>query len=349
MPDISEAQLKKALDQNEIARLYFLHGAEKHLLKRAANRLMKKAHAEQFTEFNFNEFKDIAEVDSISDAVEALPLMAERKCVAVSDYNIETKNQREIDKLYELISNLPESTVLIFYYPTLELDVKYSAKWKKFLKAVQKEGVSAEFGYKTTSDLSRLMIHQAEKRGCSLSRQNAAKLIEYAGNDLKTLLSEMEKLCAFADGNEITFEIIDKLVTKNMETTVFMLSAALVLGEYEKAHRLMDLLFYQREEPVAVLAVLSSSYVDMYRVRAALESGKSFKAPAEYGEYRGKEFRLSKAEKSLKRLSSKALKKSIEVLLETDKALKSSKTDARILMDAMIAKLLLAVREVNVV
>lgn len=60
-----------------------------------------------------------------------------------------------------------------------------------------------------------------------------------------------------------------------METTVFLLSNALVRGDYSKAYALLDLLMAQREEPYTILAVLSSAYIDMYRVRAAIEAGKN--------------------------------------------------------------------------
>ena len=66
-----------------------------------------------------------------------------------------------------------------------------------------------------------------------------------------------------------------------METTVFLLSNALVRGDYSKAYALLDLLMAQREEPYQ-LAVLSSAYIDMYRVRAAIEAVHVYGA-MEYG------------------------------------------------------------------
>lgn len=344
MPAINDAQLKKDLAQESFKSLYVFYGAEKHVLKRAAKRLMKKAVDNQFPDFNFHEFTNDTPVDQIADAAEALPMMALRKCVTVSDYNVEEKNAVEAGKLYELMENPPPSTVLVFYYPTLEFDGKKAAKWKKLLKAAEQTGYSIEYPLRTPAELNKILIHDAEKAGCALSRQNAARIIDYAGTDLKTLLSENAKLCAFADGGEITLEMVESMVVKTTETTAFILAASLVAGDYEKAYACIDQLFYQREEPVMILSALSASYVDLYRVKAALQSGKPAAAPAQYGEYKGREFRLSKAERSLRGISLAALRKSIAILLETDVALKSSKVGARILLDAMVAKLLLAAK-----
>ena len=148
--------------------------------------------------------------------------------------------------------------------------------------------------------------------------------MQYVGNDLNALTNEMTKLCAFAGGGEITAEQVEKTITKNMETTVFLLSNALVRGDYSKAYALLDLLMAQREEPYTILAVLSSAYIDMYRVRAAIESGKTSMAPTEYGDYRGRDFRLKYAERDVRDLSIEMLRECLSLLLNCDLSIKLS-------------------------
>lgn len=344
MPLIQESELKKQITKSDFAPLYVLYGAEKYLLVRAAKALIQKAAKQDFSEFNLNEFSAEADIDKIADAATALPLMAERKCVAVSDWNVDEKNAAELNKLNELLEDLSDSTVLIFYYPTTEQGKKKSAKWNNFLKKAAAKGMVVEFKPKEPGELSKRLIREAEKRGCLLTKTNADRLVEYTGADLKALMNELEKLCAFANGAEITRDMLEKLVTKNLETTAFLLSDALVGGYYEKAYQLMHQLFENGEEPVAVLAALSSAYVDMMRVKAAVQSGLSSSAPTEYGEYKGKEFRLRKAERNAKPLSVEVLRNSLEILLETDLALKGSKINAKIVMDSLIAKLLLCAK-----
>ena len=121
-----------------------------------------------------------------------------------------------------------------------------------------------------------------------------------------------------------------------------MLSKALVAGNYEKAYEILDLLFAQNEEPVSILAVLSSAYVDMYRVRAALQSGQPVSELSKTFDYKGKEFRLRNAERDGAGMSMEnALWESLDVLLQTDVALKSTRTDNRLWMEELIARLLL--------
>lgn len=351
MPEIGEAELKKQLAEDKLYSIYLIAGEEKYLVKRLASRLIKKAGGESFTEFNLNEFTNESSVDSIADAAQALPFFAERKCVSVTDFNIEEKDGVAVDKLYELLDVTPDTTVLVFWFPTLDFDTKKSAKWRKLVKAVGEKGGVVMCGRRTAQELSRLLVRESEKAGCVLSRQNAERIIEYAGQDVTQLLNEIEKLCAYAIGQaadeaapEITAGMIEQLVPKTTETTVFLMSNALVAGNYEKAYKLLDTLFYQNEEPIAILGALSSAYVDMYRVKTALESGLQSSGAADYGDYKGREFRLRNAERSARNLRPEVLRASLGLLLEADMALKGSRLSGRIVLEELIAKLLLAAK-----
>lgn len=342
MPELTEVQWKKAADRLELNGLYFIYGEEKYVISAYLQRLLKKVSEGPFADFNVQRFSgDGLSADRVADAAEALPMMAEKKYVLIHDLDVEKLPARELNKLYELVENLPESTVLLFFQPTLVMDVKKSAAWKKWLTTVKKQGTVLEVRPRDGAELEKLLCTYAEKRGCDLTRQDAGFLITQCGKELQSLFHELDKLCAYIGSGTITRAVIDQVAVKNLETTVFLLSKALVAAQYDKAYSLLDLLYQQREEPVAVLAVLSSAYVDMYRVRACVQGGHSSAELASYFPYKGKEFRLKNAERDMKSLSLEKLRESLSVLLETDIGLKSSRTNDRILMEKLIARLLL--------
>lgn len=348
MPSLTEAQFKQLLASTPPPGLYLLCGEEKLLLKRAAKKLIQRAGGENFPEFNLNEFPGETEADRIIDAAVALPFLAEQKCVAVSDYNAEEKPQPELDKLFGLLEDLPESTALVLWYPTLDFSRK-SNKWKKLMDRCEKLGSVIEFNRREAGDLKRYLAKEAERQGCVLGSRALGKLLEYAGNDLTALLGEVDKLCAYTlarGGKEVTAETVEELTPKNTEITVFLMTNALVAGNYEKAYSLLDQLFYQNEEPVAILAAMASSYLDMFRVKAALESGLTCMAPAGYlPEYKRMGFRLERAMRNAARVPMGTLRRSLNLLLEADLALKGSRLEARLVLDSLIARLLLAGQE----
>jgi DNA polymerase-3 subunit delta len=342
MPQIKEPDLKKQLRSKEFARLYFLYGEEKYLISFYAGQLVEKLLGRNPSDFDFQQLQGAdATVDGIAEAVEALPMMSEKKCVRVDDLDVEAMNAQELSKLYELLEDLPESCVLLIAQTTLQMDGKRSAKWKKFLTAAEKAGAVVPLEKRGAAALEKQLVEWAAKRNCTLTPADAGRMVQMCGDDLTTLGNELEKLCAYAAGRAITREDIEAVVTQNLETTVFVMAKALVAGDYDRAYRQLDLLFYQKEEPVAVLAVLASSFIDLYRVCVAKESGENIGVIAADFQYKGKEFRLKNAERDLRRMNIEYLRACLEIMIETDAALKSSRVDRRVLMEEMFARMML--------
>lgn len=348
MPNISEQELKQLLAGTPPPGVYLLYGEEKLLLKRAAKKLIQKAGGESFPEFNRNEFPGSAEAVRIVDAAVALPFFAEQKCVAAADWNPAEKPQEELDRLCALVDDLPDTTALVLWYPTLDFDRK-APKWKRLAERCEKRGQVVEFKAREPGELKRYLAREAEKQGCVLAAPAAGRLVEYVGTGLTALLGEVEKLCAYTlsqGGREITVRTVEELTPKTTEITVFLMTNALVAGNYEKAYEHLEQLFYQNEEPVAILAAMANSFLDLFRVKAALESGLTCMAPAEYApEYKRLGFRLEKAMRAVARTPMSLLSRYLDLLLEADLALKGSRLEPRLVLDSLVARLLLAGQE----
>lgn len=342
MAQMSEADFKKHIESGHLSGLYVLYGEEKYLVRRNAKKLIRKACVDDpFPAFNFQRFDGAASVDDIAAAVEALPFMSERKCVAVTDLTPDSLRATDNAKWQELAENVPETTVLVVYQPSA-VPEKKATKWNAFLKIAAKHGITVQFARREGADLEKWLCGEAAKRRCELSRREARKMLELCGSNMQTLHNEVEKLCAFLGEGVITPELIENMVARQTEATVYMLSRALVAGEYNRAYGLLDQMFYQKEEAPTILSVLSSAFVDMYRVRTAMQSGAPVSSLAATfpGEYKGREFRLRNAERDVKRLSTEQLRGILSLLLKTDLALKSSKTSEQVLLEELIAQIM---------
>ena len=87
----------------------------------------------------------------------------------------------------------------------------------------------------------------------------------------------------------------------------------------------------------------------MYRVRAAQQSGEPVSSLAKTFDYKGREFRLRNAERDVAGISLQTLREYLDVLVQTDAALKSTRTDNRLWMDELIARLLWVSRKERMV
>lgn len=347
MAKIGEKELKQQIKENSFSNAYFIYGEESYLKEFYLNKLKEKLVEPAFADFNFHQYngKDTSLDDILKDA-EMLPMMSSCVFIIVSDYPFD-KSEKDCSAIKEFLADLPPTTVIVFTFDNIEVDVKKNAKWKALDNAFAKYGSSVNLEKRTEADLVKLLVSGCKKRGAVLSADNARYLISVSGSDIKTLLNETEKLSAFVNGGEITNDIINQLAVKCLQARVYDLSKAIVKGDYNKAYSILDTLFAMKEDSIAVLAVISNCYVDMYRVKCAKIAGEAAEDVANYYNYKGREFALRNAMRDCSALSVDQLRKSLDVLMLADNALKSTGADKRLILEEAMVKLLLISKEVK--
>ncbi len=337
---MTEQELKACIKEGA-CNLYVLYGAESYLVEQYARLIARQTVEPAFDAFNLQRFDGQSlPMDRLEDAVETLPMMAERKCVLVRDMDVAAGGER----LLALIRQVPESCVLVFWQMSTPPQKK---AWQEFLAAAGETGTVVNFERKTTADVVKLLVSGAKRRGCVLSPEDARYLVEQAGNDLNLLLCELDKLTALAVEGVVTRAVIDAAATKNLEAKVFNLSRAILQRQAGQAYSLLHQLAQQREEPVVVLGTLSSAYADIYRAKAALAAGEPATAPATDfpKSYKGKEFRLRNAARDGSRLSVAAVRDSLEILAKTDAGMKTGGGDGWTLLEQAVARLICRAEE----
>ena len=347
MPYLEENKLKKHLESREFTPIYAFFGNEKYLVKKAYRNMFSIASKCGFEEFNLNSFSGDAAIDDIADAALALPFMEEKKFVFVSDYNIENKNSADLNKITELVSDPSEDTVLVLFYPTLDFDPKKSTKWKNFFKIIEKNGTIVEFKEKERPELIKFITAICEKENALISKDLAGRVADYVGSDLNSIMNETIKLASFCKNREITREDVENLVTKTPEAKIFSLSKAIIASNTDEAYEIIDNLLYFGEKPVGIVSVLSGTFIDMYRVKAALNSGARSEDLTDLPEYKGKEFRLKNAERDVRNISLNKLRRCLDILLEADVQLKSSRVSGELILQQLVANLLFTLKIEN--
>lgn len=346
MAKLGEAQLKEQIKNSSFSNAYLIYGEESYLKEHYVSLLKKKIVDPTFESFNLHQFdgKDTALDDILKDA-QMLPMMSEYNFVLVRDYPVE-KSKSDLKLLTEFLEDVPESTIFVFVYDAIEPDVK-SAGFKKVITAFDNAGAVVNMEKRSETDVAKLLVSGAKKRGSVLDISNAKYLISVSGNDLKNLLNELDKLAYFAHGQEITKDIIDNMATKCLQARVYDLSKAVVSADSDTAYSVLDTLFGMKEDPILILAVIGGVYVDMYRVKCAKTAGFSYDDVAKYYNYRGREFALRNASRDCAGLTENQLRESLDEIMNTDLKLKSTVTDKKLLLEELIVKLILIAKEVQ--
>ena len=339
---MTETQLKDLIKRGG-ANLYVFYGAEGYLVEQYARLVVRETVEEGFDAFSLQQFDgQEVSISELEDAVEALPMMTDRKCVLVRDYD---PCGGDTDRFLRLVEQVPDSCVLVFRQMTVQPDKRKNG-WKDFLKIAEKQGVVMQFERKDVTEAAKMLAGGAKRRGCRLDVADARYLVEQVGNDLNLLIHELDKLCALAgEGGEITRRMIDAACPKNLEAKVFDLSKDILYRRRQQAFDLLHQLRMQRAEPVAVLGALSGAFSDLYRGKVAKAAGMSAEEMARtFKSYQKKEWKMKNAVRDSARLSVTALRDCLAILAQTDTAIKLRSGEEWILLEQMVARLMEVLR-----
>ncbi|MBR4092575.1 MAG: DNA polymerase III subunit delta [Oscillospiraceae bacterium] len=344
MPQMSVTELNKKLKGKNYSSLYYFYGKDVMSVELYTKTLVKKLVSDDEAVYNFHKFngKDI-DLSEFAETVEALPMFAEYMCITVNDLNAEDLATDDINFLMKILKDIPETTVVIFYNTAIDVcggKKSLTAKNKKIVDCIAKTGDVCEFAIKTPLELSKQIVASIEKKGSSISSTNAAYIAELCLSDNMLISGEIDKLTSYAKGREITKDDIDSLVSRQVNSSAFDLSKAVVSFNKKKALLLLDELFYQRAEPIAVLSAISMSFMDLYRASLAVVRGiYPADVVTDFSYKANRKFAVDYAFRDCRKINIKHLRKCIKILADTDSALKSSKTDGRILLEKAIVQM----------
>lgn len=339
MAPITEELLKKKL-QSGLAPVYILFGEDGYLKKSYTDKISRKI-TEPDDVFNFCKFEGNCELQDVYDAAMQLPIMSDKKCVILSDYDFEHCSKSDYDKLCELAAEVPDTAVLILSFDSVEPDFKKSSKFKKLIASAEKNGgIAVKLDHRKMPELIKMLCDGATKRGCKIDTAVAKYLVETAGDDINILKNELDKLCSFVGEGIIDKTAVDEVGVKTVEASVYNLSKFILECNISSSLAVLDELFFMRIEPMIILHTVSSVYVDIYRVYIASKAGVKTPEIAEKFGYKGKEFVLDRARQNLRKLDDVKLRLSLDTLVEADTALKSFGADGKIILEQLIIKLI---------
>ncbi len=339
MPILNDSRFFQECRGGLLPLVAVFYGGERFLLEEGVSLLAQKAVGSAPMDYFFRRFDgNNLDLDRFCAEVEEIPLMAGRKCVLLSHFSPDKAPKETLERILSLIRDPNPSTVLIITVPG-DISVKKSAKLRKLRDESAKTGVSVEFLPRSGRDLIALVGKEIRDRGGVISDTVVRFLIEHCGEELKTLLSEGEKLVLFCAGREITREDVEEVTHKSFEAKVFDLSRHLLRQDGAAAFSLLSELLV-KEEPLSVLNVLNMAFIDLYRAAAAKKANQSADALILSFSYKGKEFRARNAYRDCGTRPVSVYREILFLLAQTDYQLKSAPGDRALFLQKAVAEIL---------
>lgn len=325
---LTASALGKTIRENDIDSLYYFYGHDTAALESFTKRLVNKLCPADAQVMNFHKL-DGKNLDfpMLTDACEALPFMAERVVVTINDLNIDAVTKDDLDDLKKILGSLGETTTVIIYATGVDLfkNKKYlTDKNKRFADFCEKHGTVCNFEYKRASDLGKSISTYLAKSGCTITKSNAEYLANLCLCDTAFISKELEKLSAYAEGREVTREDIDLLCIRRIESDGYSLAINILRGNAAMVFTRLRELDVQNYEPYAIIGIIGFSLADIYRAKLARSSGRSAADVAKDFSYaKNREFAVKNAYSECGNISAERIRKTLEILSETDLMLKT--------------------------
>lgn len=338
-------EFKAALKCDGPQNVYYIYGKDIVSVENSYKLLCSAAVKKGDETYNLHTFDGRNfDFDEFTDACEALPLFADYVLCAVNDLNAEELKAEDLNWLVKFIADIPETTILVFYYTGFDVTAGKkapTAKNKKISDVAAKKGKVYNFELKTADVLVKEIVSKVNKAGSSISKENAQLLVQLCCNDSLIIKNETDKLLAYCGNNEITASAIDALCPRQIDAKTYKLADAIVRREKFRAMSLLNDLKTELTEPISILYAVTGSMLDMYRAKIAVSSRHTASDVMEDFKYqKNLSFRVNNAFRDVRYYSVRDLRMCLKILTETDVAMKSSKTDRMILLEEAIIKMI---------
>ena len=165
------ARLRADLKSGQLASCYIFYGEEAYLRNYYLEQLRARILEGPAEAFNSHRFDAKSfSVQALAEAVEALPVMAERTLVQVDDVELPKLDEASRTQLAALLSDLPEYLCLVFAYDIAEF--KLDRRQKQLTAAVEKNCVQLPFPKQSQASLTEWCQRHFRTAGKRISPEN---------------------------------------------------------------------------------------------------------------------------------------------------------------------------------
>lgn len=335
-PDGALQTLKAALRRKEPHHLYIFWGEEDYLRTHYLAALRQQIMEGGFEDFNFHRFDaQTMALSAFSDAVEAIPMMAEASFVQVDDVDIYQMDADDRERMAAILNDIPDYCYIVFAYDTIRW--KPDRRLKKLHAAVEKNAQIVEFAKQSEREL----VSWTARHFLSYTKQIAPELCRYlivqCGASMSAMASEISKIAAYSTASDITKEDIDAVVEPVLDAVVFQLTDAIAAGNYAAALRILRTLCKMQEEPISILGAIGSQLRKAAAARNLASAGQG--ADALMRIYAIGSYPAQKAFGFARRVPAAFFAAALPLCAETDYQMKTSFDEPQRLLELLVLRL----------
>lgn len=309
--------------------IYVCVGGDTYLTDLAHQSIKEQIFPEGTDDFNYNVFIGESYASDVKDTVESLPFMSDKRLVVFK--NLEKMTIKHWEVLNDVLSRPCESSVLVLYIKKLD-------KRLKLYKTLSKV---ADF-IDTSSPYDNQMVYwigfMAKKHGLSLTSEQVFLISQVIGTKLAIVNLELKKLrCFVKNPSKVQSQELAQTLSHCHLDNIFDLTKAIATQDCAKSLRLLVDLLDLGQSEVGIIALVARHFRLLREVKLLLAQGlSSYQISKEVGV---PNFFLQEYLTQNTRWTSSKLNQTLELLYETDKALKTKPSASHLWLENFIVQI----------
>ncbi|MBK5253781.1 MAG: DNA polymerase III subunit delta [Peptostreptococcaceae bacterium] len=334
------------ISKNSLKNVIFLYGKEDFLIKWAIDRIIGKYINKDYKQLDVVKLDgDIVSVDEINMNASTYSMLSDKRVVVIRNYlplfkkNVKDFNDKEEEKLFNIIEDSNIETMLIFY-----LDSDKSEALTKTGKDLAKRSNNFLFDKLDERDLRGFVKKRFDSSGLNYSKNIIDYSIEVSGYLNKEsnyylidLANDINKMIELSDEGNITEKEVNLSVLGSDDTYIFNLLDAICTNDKKTAMNIAVNKMKNDDNVFQMLSLITSQFEIMYDIREMEEDGiPTYKISEDLGINK---YRFNKAYMQSKKFTKKALKEDLIQLYDIDRQIKSGELQEELVLPVFISKI----------
>lgn len=303
-------ELEKNL--NNIKSVYKIVGQDRYLCFSVLD-LLKKYLCPNFPDLNIVDLSgENLNLDKLIDDLQVCPFADNYRLIIVKDFKIKKNAGKtvieQIEKIDDYAKQKNFTTVLVFF-------------------CADNDGVNLknaeiiDCSHLSEFELIKFIDEKLKQVNAKMEDSSKNSLIKFTSCDLTRIVTELDKLIAFAGGETITQTNVDEMVAKDGEYQIFELAETIAKNDKTRAIELLNLMLDKEKTLFSIITPLYNTYKRALFI--AINKELTDKELANYLQI--KEYAVKMLRTQTRVFTPRKLKSIVDSLAELDKNIKQGK------------------------
>lgn len=317
-----------------------IYGEVPELVEKKSNEIVESYLNEKKDDFNYVKYNLYdTSFNQIMEEALTMPFISEKKAIVVKNAFIFTgeKVSKDIqpnnEQVNEFLEKYDGENFIIFEVYQNKLDER-----KKITKTLKKTSKLAKVEQMSEQEIKNWIKNKLHENFKDIKQDALDLFIELTGINFNIVSQELEKIILFlGERPTINKKDVEEIINRSLEQNVFLLTEYIQKGEKYKAIQLIKDLIVMKEEPIKLLALITSNYRLYYQCKILSRKGYSGQQIAKTINVHP--YRVKLALNQVKHYQLTHLLNIIDQCAETDYKLKSSYMDKQLILELFILSL----------